>query len=85
MPSPDDHPHRRREDSMPDGEDWGDYRHHVLGSLGRLEKADEKQNEALAAIRTTLAVLTTKVALYAAAVSLGVAALAEILVKVFVK
>ncbi len=70
---------------LPEGESWGDYRHHVLGSLGRLENADATQTRDLQDIKTALAVLTTKVTLYAAGVALTVSAVAELAVKLIHK
>jgi len=70
---------------LPGGEGWPDYRHHVLGSLDRLEKTDDEQSKVLQEIKTAIAVLSTKVTLYAAGVALLVSAIVEFAAKLLGK
>jgi hypothetical protein len=70
---------------VPDGEDWPDYRHHVLDSLDDLKKTDTAQTSTLQRIETRLAVLEVRVALYAIAASALVTVIAEIVTKVLIK
>lgn len=70
---------------LPGGEEWPNYRHHVLGSLKRLEQTDDEQSKVLNDIKTAIAVLSTKVTLYAAGVALLVSAIVEFAVKLIGK
>ena len=70
---------------LPGGEGWQDYRRHVLGSLERLETTDSSQMRDLQEIKTSIAVLSTKVTLYAAGVALLVSAIVEFAVKLMGK
>jgi hypothetical protein len=67
-------------DSSPDideSEGWHGYRRHVLGSLTRLEETDKNQSRDLQDIKTSIAILSTKVTIYAAGVALLVSAIVE--------
>jgi hypothetical protein len=69
-----------RNDSSPDleeAEGWHGYRRHVLGSLNDLKETDKNQSKDLQDIKTSIAILSTKVTIYAAGVALLVSALVE--------
>ncbi|MDE2021037.1 MAG: hypothetical protein KGJ13_11930 [Patescibacteria group bacterium] len=65
--------------------DWPDYRRVVLTSLHRLEQSDKSQDEMLKKIDINLAILTTRVSLYAGGVAVVVTAIVEIVSRLFGK
>jgi hypothetical protein len=69
----------------PDDHEWPYYRREILSKLDHLEKQNEGQNQAIGEMRTSIAVLGTKVTLYAAAVAMLVSAIAEVASKVIWK
>lgn len=91
-PPPTSPPPRRRLASLPDEGDWDQWGRHVLSTLERLEQDEqgtikriERHSERLKSLEIALAVLTTKVALYAALIAAAMTALIQVAITLFRK